>query len=634
MSSPATLATLLRSASLDDHTEILNAANAALRSNAKDKSAQVARVVALLKLDRFGDALRALEEGGEALKKNAALEYAYALYKVERLQEAQEAIQRYGAKSPSMQHMEAQVAYRRGDPASAAEIYEGLASKDSKDEDTESDIKINRMAVDAHLSWLGMEHLVRKKQPDRQDLEQFENAFNAASAYMARGDVKQSEFLLKRARDLCNTSEELTEDEKKTEVAPIETQLACVLCWQGKHDEAKTFLSASNVKNNVDQGSRVVAQVNQLVAAGPRINSYLAQRAFMSTSLSLSNDQLVSFQRSVLERDALTLNLHAHKFGSVSKGSFDNAWAGVYGAAAHARNQTGEKAIKELLPLLERKPLDVGLLMTIVQLYAITNNLQTATSLVETFLIRLERSTTPSYQDVRFSPGVVGLLVSLYAGQHRIVSANMELLKSARHWRRKIKDENCPLSLLKAAGAALLESPLYQDQQFARELFQLMVDEASSDQISIAGLTAASGQTPVTTRRQDALQPIEQLTAGIDVSTLELDGAVKLRKQAILGAGVKRAADPSTRVKTSKKIRKSRQPKDFDPNKKPDPERWLPLRDRSSWKPKGKKKAKASQGMSTQGGVATEESNPPQQQQQSKATGPSKSKKKKGKGGK
>ena len=50
-------------------------------------------------------------------------------------------------------------------------------------------------------------------------------------------------------------------------------------------------------------------------------------------------------------------------------------------------------------------------------------------------------------------------------------------------------------------------------------------------------------------------------------------------------------------------MRKSRLPKDYDPAKTPDPERWLPLKDRSTYRPKGKKgRQKAAE--KTQGGVS------------------------------
>jgi signal recognition particle subunit SRP72 len=47
-------------------------------------------------------------------------------------------------------------------------------------------------------------------------------------------------------------------------------------------------------------------------------------------------------------------------------------------------------------------------------------------------------------------------------------------------------------------------------------------------------------------------------------------------------------------------------PKDFEEGKKMDPERWLPLRDRSTYRPKGKKGKKKAMEM-TQGGMVKEE---------------------------
>jgi signal recognition particle subunit SRP72 len=56
----------------------------------------------------------------------------------------------------------------------------------------------------------------------------------------------------------------------------------------------------------------------------------------------------------------------------------------------------------------------------------------------------------------------------------------------------------------------------------------------------------------------------------------------------------------------AKKRRRRKLPKSYDPDKRPDPERWLPLRDRSSYRPKGKKgKKRAAE--ATQGGVVRDE---------------------------
>jgi hypothetical protein len=82
------LAKLLRNSHITSDEDILKAANASLKASKTDVLAQHTRVVALLKLDRFEDAIRAFETGGDKLKETARLEYAYALYKTGSLKEA------------------------------------------------------------------------------------------------------------------------------------------------------------------------------------------------------------------------------------------------------------------------------------------------------------------------------------------------------------------------------------------------------------------------------------------------------------------------------------------------------------------------------------------------------------------
>lgn len=108
MSAPAkTLSALLQKSSIDDHEEILQACNASLKTSRKDPELQQVKFVALLKLDRYDDALRMLEEGGDELKKRAGVERAYALYKVGELAEAKD-IANAIADDRGARHVEAQ----------------------------------------------------------------------------------------------------------------------------------------------------------------------------------------------------------------------------------------------------------------------------------------------------------------------------------------------------------------------------------------------------------------------------------------------------------------------------------------------------------------------------------------------
>ena len=66
----------------------------------------------------------------------------------------------------------------------------------------ENDLRINSSATDAQLEWNAQGDLSRMKKPSREDLEVFETVYNAACAAIARGELGQSEVLLKRAKGI------------------------------------------------------------------------------------------------------------------------------------------------------------------------------------------------------------------------------------------------------------------------------------------------------------------------------------------------------------------------------------------------------------------------------------------------
>lgn len=76
------------------------------------------KVVALLKLDRYEEALKTFQAGGDALKQSASLEYAYASYKCGKLEEATEALTRT-ASGRGASHLEAQVVWHPIFPSAA-----------------------------------------------------------------------------------------------------------------------------------------------------------------------------------------------------------------------------------------------------------------------------------------------------------------------------------------------------------------------------------------------------------------------------------------------------------------------------------------------------------------------------------
>ena len=280
----------------------------------------------------------------------------------------------------------------------------------------------------------------------------------------------------------------------------------------------------------------------------------------------------------------------------------------VLNAAAHGHGETNKASLKAILRLLDNRPNDVGLILTIIQLYVLMNNPGPAIALLESFFKRLEASTSPTDLDVRYAPGLVALTVSLYRLSGRKNPITNELSKAASHWRRKSKDHSSS-SLLRAAGISLLESSKTGDFEKAGEIFSSLKEQNPNDRTAIAGYVAsyATSDFSKVEKESQKLTAVSRLISGVDASALENAGIpslsvapVPIKKRPALGEKEKEGQSAKKR-----KIRKGKMPKDYVEGKKMDPERWLPLRDRSSYKPKGKKGKKKAADL-TQGGVVKE----------------------------
>jgi signal recognition particle subunit SRP72 len=642
------LATLLKRTNLDSDEELLKASNATLRKTKTDSLAQHVRVVSLLKLDRYDDAIRAFEESGDALKEKAKFEYAYALYKCGDLEKAEEVVSSGHVDERGIKHVLAQTAYRLEKFESAAALYAQLGKSSPASANEENDLRINSAAVDAQLEWKGLGHLVEKKKPTREDLEAFESAYNAACASIARGQLGQGEVLLRRAKDLCNASEELSEEDKKFERLPIITQQIYVLIQQGREDEAKRLYETIDVEDIPDLSTRQIARVNSLAMSAETLtNPFLSHRTFYLSPKLPKNDVPFEYQSHIIRQDEAVMDLLCLKYPGVAQSTADRITSqpsptvspavnvsAVLNAAAYAKGQTGKAALKSILPVLEKRPNDVGLMLTVVQLYLLTGNHGSAIALIEKFFERLEELKTDGAADVRFAPGLVGVLVSLYAKQGRKAHVKAELAKAASHWRSKRKtDKKAALhaSLLRAAGTSLLESSDSKDAKVAGEIFTDLYAYDSNDQANAAGLVASYATIDISRVPKDALEsltPAERLVADINAAELENAGVVRpVPSFTIKTESKKRPAVDDSKPK-AKKIRPSRMPKEgFEDGKKMDPERWLPLRDRSTYRPKGRKgKAKAA-GL-TQGGMDEDKGKQPA----STVAGGQAAKKKKSKG--
>lgn len=234
----------------------------------------------------------------------------------------------------------------------------------------------------------------------------------------------------------------------------------------------------------------------------------------------------------------------------------------------------------------------------------LTQNPGSATTVLESLLKRLSESAFSTNQDILHSPGLTATLVSLYSAQNRASQIKSSLARAASYWRHKSKP---PIALLQAAALSLLSSSSTEHISLATQIFSTLHTTDPSSRFATAGYVAATTVHPSPDssplpQETETLTPVARLIATIDVSELEAAGVPHLPAPASTAlTSRKRALDEGPKP-AKKRVRKSRLPKNYDPAKTPDPERWLPVRDRSSYRPKGRK-GRAKAAALTQGGV-------------------------------
>lgn len=343
-------------------------------------------------------------------------------------------------------------------------------------------------------------------------------------------------------------------------------------------------------------------------------NPYLAQREGELASALRKQAKLFKYQESPLKQNQYVLGVQTQKLAGVYRGTsrtlaeatptvFANTNVlSAINAAAHALRPSKNVDVKHVIPLLEKRPTDVGLILTIIQLYLAANNTGAALSILETFLRNLENQGT---QDVRFSPGLVALVVSLYRQQGRQTGIRTELAKASSFWEKR--NGRHADSLLRGAGSELLKSSDPVDLAAAGAAFEKLCEKpgTDADHVAAAGLVASFATSNASRAKPylTDLPPIESLIQGVDAGQLAGEGIATLATPA--NQATKRTMETQPTEASARKKRRRKLPKNYEEGRKMDPERWLPLRDRSSYRPRGKKgKKKANE--STQGGLAKE----------------------------
>jgi signal recognition particle subunit SRP72 len=270
----------------------------------------------------------------------------------------------------------------------------------------------------------------------------------------------------------------------------------------------------------------------------------------------------------------------------------DNVFPVLLRAAVHVREKKVQKAEEVLSQYAEKNPGDSkGVLLALGQIAANANHFQ------------LAADSLAKISEIQHTPATVATIVALKERQGDSTAAASVLDSAIQWWKNSMTEDNNKLDVFMREAATFNLS--HGRDEEACLLYEELVKSHGSVE-ALAGLVATSARTNLEKAEQyeKKLKPLPGLK-GVNVESLEktpgarhVDGSQNMN------------VDASTEIKkqkAKKRKRKPKYPKGFDPaNPGPpsDPERWLPKRERSSYRPK--RKDKRAQVRGAQGAVSRE----------------------------
>ncbi|KAG0234023.1 hypothetical protein B0O80DRAFT_430162 [Mortierella sp. GBAus27b] len=459
----------------------------------------------------------------------------------------------------------------------------------------------------------------------------YELSFNAACAKIAQGDFTKALELLEEAKSICREAlRDYDEEEIEQEMAILVVQTAYVHQLLG-HAEKARDLYQSVLKIKALEVTVPAVAANNLVVLQKEDDLFDSHKKIKTATTKALGVKFFASQKRVIAMNELLLNLYQNKWVAcrdtarqLLKSQPDNdALYLVLAATTLKQHKKASKALEELKEFAAARPQSVAIQFSILQLSLMhSNDYAAAIDSLQKFIKSLP-------EKEHYRPGYVALLVWLYdqAGQGE---KGVDLLSQASAvWAKGPQDTTTttttgkkkksggkkkgaaaaatsssssgsgttmPLTLLRQTAAFKLRSHRYKE---AAKDYEELVRADPSDPTSIAGLIMAySEYEPELAEKYGASLPEmkSSITQSLDIDALEkvVPGLKReyVSSTQVPGAGAGAAGGmrrrPGSRPRRTGARkghkRKPLLPKNFDAATAgtPDPERWVPKRDRAA----------------------------------------------------
>lgn len=562
------------------------------------------KVVALIKADNIDDALSTIQSSQKFTFDFNYLK-AYCLYRQNRLDEALESL-KIQENNPATMLLKSQILYRSGEMDACVEFYQKLQKS-----------KIDSLEINfvAGLISAGRASEVQKTLDSLRvkATSSFELAYNTACSLAEMNKYTEAEQLLLTARRIGQetlTDDNFAEDDIEIELAPIAVQLAYVQQLLGNTQEAFGAYTDIIKRNLADESSFAVAVNNLVALKGPKDVNDSLKKLDRIKEKDMQNFQLARVldlrlspkQREAIYANRVLLLLHANKMDQARElvaalpDMFpDSVMPLLLQAAVLVRENKAGKA-EELLGQFSEKLPDKSKIILLARA-------QVAAAANHPFIAAESLAKIP---DIQRMPATVATLVALKERAGDIDGAAAVLDSAIKWWLNAMTEDNKLSVIMQEAASFKLRHGREED---ASHLFEELVKTHGSIE-ALVGLVTTSAHVDVDKAEsyEKRLKPLPGLN-GVDVDSLEKTSGAKHVESASYFEVNEAHGEGKNKDKAKKKRkRKPRYPKGFDPanpGPPPDPERWLPKRERSSYRPRRKDK-RAAQVRGSQGAVVRE----------------------------
>ncbi|NWS75341.1 SRP72 protein, partial [Crotophaga sulcirostris] len=585
-----------------DFARALKPINKILQINKDDVTALQCKVVCLIQNGNFKEALSVINTHTKVLTNDVvAFEKAYCEYRLNRIENALKTIQSASQQTDKLKELYGQVLYRleRYDDCLAA--YRDLI-RNSQDE-YEEERKTNLSAVVAAQStW-------EKVMPEDLGLREstYELCYNSACALIGQGKLNEAMKKLQKAEAFFSFAliflQDVTEEDIEAELAIIHGQMAYIMQLQGRTEDALQLYNQIIKLKPTDVGLLAVI-ANNIITINKDQNVFDSKKKVKLTNAEGVEHKLSKKQLQAIEFNKALLAMYTNQAdqcrklsASLQSQSPEHLLPVLIQAAQLCREKQHAKAVALLQDFADQHPANAAeIKLTMAQLKIAQGSVTKACMILR------------SIEELQHKPGMVSALVTMYSHEEDIDSA-IEVFTQAIQWYQQFqasqtRGPKSPVHLSLIREAANFKLKHGRKKEAISDLEELW-KQNPKDVHTLAQLISAYSLVDPEKAKilSKHLPSSDTMSLKVDVDALENShGATYVRKKAGKLTGDNQQKEQGQGdVKKKKKKKKGKLPKNYDPKVTPDPERWLPMRERSYYRGRKKGKKKDQVGKGTQG---------------------------------